>query len=321
MWNSQLETLTRFELERLQLSRLKETLVRVYNNVPFYKQLLDEAKFHPDGLRGLEDVERLPFSRKANLRENYPFGLFAVPMAQISRIHASSGTKGKPTVVGYTKNDIDVWAEICARSLAAAGVRPGDVVHNSYGYGLFTGGLGLHYGAETLGATVIPVSGGRTNQQIMLLKDFAARVLCSTPSYALNISYTLEEQQVKRSDLKLELGILGAEPWTEEMRAQIEDRLEIKALDIYGLSEIMGPGVSMECSEGRNGLHIWKDYFLAEIVIPNTGAKLPYGTEGELVFTTLTKEAIPMIRYRTGDISTLMPEKCACGRMITRMKE
>lgn len=320
MWNSQMECLARPELESLQLARLKQIVERIYSHVPFYKKLLDDAGCQPEKLKSLQDLERFPFTRKTDLRENYPFGLFAVPMAQVNRVHASSGTKGKPTVVGYTKNDIDVWAEVCARSLAAAGCRPGDVVHNSYGYGLFTGGMGVHYGAETLGATVVPASGGRTQQQIMLMQDFKARVLCSTPSYALNISYAIEDQKIERETLSLEVGIFGAEPWTEEMRQQLQDRLKIQALDIYGLSEIMGPGVSMECIEGRNGLHIWEDHFLPEIIDPQTGKRLPHGEEGELVFTSLTKEAIPMLRYRTGDLSKLSTDKCKCGRTMIRMQ-
>jgi phenylacetate-CoA ligase len=319
MWNSQIECLARKELENLQVARLQQTFERLYKHVPFYKKLLDDAGCKREQIVSVQDLERVPFTKKSDLRENYPFGMFAVPLAQVSRIHASSGTKGKPTVVGYTRNDIDVWSETCARSLAAAGARPGDILHNSYGYGLFTGGLGLHYGAETLGATVVPASSGRTQQQIMLLQDFGARILCCTPSYALNIAYTMDELGIDRSKIRLEVGIFGAEPWTEEMRGQLQDRLKIDALDIYGLSEIMGPGVSMECSVGRNGLHIWEDHFLPEIIDPKTGARLPYGEEGELVITTLTKEAAPVLRYRTGDLSRLTPERCKCGRTMVRM--
>lgn len=319
MWNRQLECLARTELESLQLGRLKDTLYRAYSNVEFYRNLFDGARVLPDSLKALGDLKQFPFTKKTDLRENYPFGLFAVPLSNVARVHASSGTKGKSTVVGYTKNDIEVWAEVCARSLAAAGAKPGDIVHNSYGYGLFTGGLGMHYGAEKFGATVVPASGGRTQQQITLLQDFGARILLSTPSYALNIAYTLDELGVSRDSMKLEIGIFGAEPWTEELRAQIEDKLKIKALDIYGLSEVMGPGVSIECLHGRNGLHIWEDHFLPEIIDPKTGEPLPYGEEGELVFTSLTKEAFPVVRYRTGDVSKLMPEVCACGRTMVRM--
>jgi len=319
MWNSQIECLARSGLENLQLSRLKAIAASTYERVPFYKKLFDDAGFNPAKLSTLQDIAHIPFTSKSDLRDHYPFGLFATPLAQVSRLHASSGTKGKPTVVGYTTNDLDVWSEIVARCLAAAGARRGDLVHNSYGYGLFTGGMGLHYGAERLGATVIPASGGRTHQQIMLLQDFGARILCCTPSYALNIAFSLEEQQIDRKSLKLEIGIFGAEPWTAEMRDQLEERLQIKALDIYGLSEVIGPGVSIECLEGKNGLHIWEDHFLPEIIDPTTGRSLPHGEEGELVFTSLTKEALPLLRYRTGDISRLLSERCPCGRTMVRM--
>ncbi|HEY9712939.1 MAG TPA: phenylacetate--CoA ligase [Chroococcales cyanobacterium] len=346
MWNSQVECLAREELEQLQLARLKAMVAYVYERVPFYRNSFEARGLAPASLKTLKDIRHLPFTRKSDLRDNYPFGLFALPLEKVARLHASSGTKGKPTVVGYSKGDLDVWAEICARSLAAAGVRPGDVLHNSYGYGLFTGGMGVHYGAERLGATVVPASGGRTQQQILLLQDFQARVLCSTPSYALNIAYTLDELKISRSSLNLQIGIFGAEPWTEEFRAQIESKLKITALDIYGLSEVMGPGVSMECANGANGsngsngsnqsnqshgsdkasqsrrsggLHIWEDHFLPEIVDPETGEPLEPGAEGELVITTLTKEAIPVIRYRTGDISSLHLDKCPCGRTMVRM--
>lgn len=320
IWNEQAECLSRAELEQLQLQRLKSTLERVYSKVPFYTRKLDEAKIDLDTFKSLDDVQCLPFTKKTDLRENYPFGLFAEPLENVRRIHASSGTKGKPTVVGYTDSDLADWQEVCARSLAAAGAKPGDIIHNAYGYGLFTGGLGMHYGAENFGATVIPASGGRTQQQILLLQDFGARILCSTPSYALNMAFQMQDLGVPRDSIKLEIGIFGAEPWTEELRAQIEKVLCIKALDIYGLSEVMGPGVSMECIQGRNGLHIWEDYFLPEIIDPDTGRKLGYGEEGELVFTSLTKQAFPVIRYRTGDLSKLYSEKCACGRTMVRME-
>ncbi len=319
MWNSQVECLTRADLEQLQLKRLIQTAQRTYERVPFYRKAFDDAGVRPDSIKSLADLRNLPFTRKTDLREHYPFGLFSEPLSNVSRLHASSGTKGKPTVVGYTRADIDVWSEVVARSLAAAGSKPGDIIHNSYGYGLFTGGLGLHYGAEKLGATVVPASGGRTQQQILLLQDFKARVLCSTPSYALNIAFTLQELGIERDSINLEIGIFGAEPWTEEFRTQIESLLKIRALDIYGLSEVMGPGVSMECLQGRSGLHIWEDHFLPEIIDPKTGDPLPYGEEGELVFTTLTKEAIPVLRYRTGDISKLNVERCTCGRTMVRM--
>lgn len=320
IWNEKCERISRGELESLQLGRLKTLIQRLYDKVPFYKQLMDERGISAKSLNTLADLKNFPFTKKTDLRENYPFGLFSEPLSNVTRLHASSGTKGKPTVVGYTKNDIDMWSEVCSRALATAGARPGDILHNSYGYGLFTGGLGMHYGAEKFGATVVPASGGRTQQQILLLQDFGSRILCSTPSYALNISYTMEELGIKRDTIKLELGIFGAEPWTEELRGQIEERLQIQALDIYGLSEIVGPGVSMECAQGRSGLHIWEDHFLPEIIDPKTGEVLPHGEEGELVFTTLTKEAIPVLRYRTGDISRLSMEPCVCGRTMARMQ-
>jgi phenylacetate-CoA ligase len=323
MWNRQIEAIDRLELEQLVLRRLRQTIERA-KQVPFYQKLLAEANLTASAIKQLSDLEKLPFTKKSDFNDHYPFGLFAKPLNGISRVHASSGTKGKPTVVGYTKTDLSNWSEVCARSLACAGVKPGDMIQNSYGYGLFTGGLGVHYGAEKLGATVIPASGGRTQQQILLLKDLGARILCSTPSYALNIAYALEELGVDLASIKLEIGIFGAEPWTEELRSQLEGKLRIKALDIYGLSEIMGPGVSQECLEGarlkdRSGLHIWEDHFLPEIIDPKTGAALPKGEEGELVFTSLTKEALPLLRYRTGDISRLIPERCPCGRTMVRM--
>jgi phenylacetate-CoA ligase len=322
MWNPAAETIGRTQLEALQLARLKETLQNVYFNVPALKERMDQAKFGPDkieAMKSVKDLKHVPFTKKTDLRENYPFGLFAKPLNEVNRLHCSSGTKGKPTVVGYTKNDIATWAEACARSLGAASAHPGDVIHNSYGYGLFTGGMGMHYGAEHMGATVVPASGGRTQQQIMLLQDFGARILLSTPSYALNMAYTMSEMEVPRDSIKLEIGIFGAEPWTEEMRMQLENLLQIKALDIYGLSEVMGPGVSMECYHGRNGLHIWEDFFLPEIIDPISGEVLPEGEEGELVFTSLQKEAIPAVRYRTGDLSKLSSEPCPCGRTMRRM--
>ncbi len=310
----------RQELEALQLKHLGETLNRVYTQVPFYTKKFDENKIKPDKIKSLDDLTALPFTRKSDLREHYPFGFFAEPLENVRRIHASSGTKGKPTVVGYTDKDLQDWKEVCARSLACAGARPGDIIHNAYGYGLFTGGLGMHYGAENFGATVVPASGGMTQRQIMLLQDFGARVLLSTPSYALNMAFMMDELNVSRQTIKLEIGIFGAEPWTEELREQIEKALNVRALDIYGLSEVMGPGVSMECFDGRNGLHIWEDYFLPEIVDPSTGAPLSEGAEGELVFTSLRKEAFPVIRYRTGDLSRLYKERCQCGRTMVRME-
>ena len=320
IWNEKAECGARKELEKLQLKRLKTMLTTVYEKVPFYRSRFDEAGVKPESIDSLKALSSLPFTKKTDLREHYPFGLFAEPLENVRRLHASSGTKGKPTVVGYTENDLETWKEVCARSLACAGAKPKDIIHNAYGYGLFTGGLGMHYGAEKLGATVVPASGGRTQQQILLLQDFGARVLLSTPSYALNIFHVMEENSIARDSIKLEIGIFGAEPWTEELRSQIEKALKISALDIYGLSEVMGPGVSMECLEGRSGLHVWEDYFLPEIIDSETGAVLDEGEEGELVFTTLLKEAIPVIRYRTGDISRLYKEPCKCGRTMLRME-
>lgn len=322
MWDRKHETIERGDLNKLQLERLKVTLLSVWHNVAPLKARFQEAGI---GLKDIEnfsdlkDLRRFPFMKKTDLRDNYPFGLFAKPLNEVNRVHCSSGTKGKPTVVGYTKEDINIWAEACARSLGAAGAVPGDIIHNSYGYGLFTGGLGMHYGAERMNATVVPASGGRTQQQIMLLQDFGARIILATPSYMLNMAYTMIEQGVPRDSIKLEVGIFGAEPWTEEMRAQLESLLKIQALDIYGLSEVMGPGVSMECLEGKDGLHIWEDLFIPEIIDPITGEVLPDGEEGELVFTTLTKEAFPVVRYRTGDLSRLNSAPCKCGRTVKRM--
>ncbi|GAV26467.1 phenylacetate--CoA ligase [Carboxydothermus islandicus] len=308
----------REEIKEIQLHRLKELVKRVYERVPFYRQKLDAIGFTPDKLKSLEDLRHLPFTTKQDLRDNYPFGLFAVSLEEIIRIHASSGTTGKPTVVGYTKNDIDLWSELMARSMRNAGVTSRDIIHNAYGYGLFTGGLGFHYGAEKLGATVVPVSGGNSKRQLMLMEDFGATVLTCTPSYALHLAEEMEEQGISRDRLKLRLGIFGAEPWSEELRAKIEEKLKIKAIDVYGLSEILGPGVAMECQE-QKGLHINEDHFLPEIIDPDTGEVLPYGEKGELVITTLTKEGIPLLRYRTRDITALYPEPCACGNVLIRM--
>ncbi len=319
LWNPEIETMPRERLQQMQTERLRLRLAAVYERVPFYRQQFHAAGVHPGDLHSLDDLSRFPFTRKGDLRDHYPFGLFAEPLSRVVRLHASSGTRGKPTVVGYTERDIRTWAECCARSLAAGGVGPDDVVHNAYGYGLFTGGLGLHYGAERLGCTVVPVSGGNTPRQVMLLQDFGAQVLCCTPSYALNIAEHLHQHQIPLARLHLRFGILGAEPWSEEMRAAIERGLGITAVDIYGLSEILGPGVACECVEEKRGLHVWEDHFLPEIIDPATGDPRPDGTEGELVFTTLTKEAFPMIRYRTGDICSLSAEPCRCGRTHRRM--
>ncbi len=300
-------SLTREELEALQLERLRDTLTRVYTNVPHYTRAFDAAGVRPDDLQSTSDLSRFPFTTKADLRENYPFGMFAVPRDQVNRVHASSGTTGKPTVVGYTRDDLDTWAELMARSIRAAGGRPGDVVHVAYGYGLFTGGLGAHYGAERLGCTVIPVSGGMTERQAQLIVDFRPRIIMVTPSYFLSILDELEAQGVDPRDTSLEIGIFGAEPWTDEMRHAVEARTNLRAVDIYGLSEVMGPGVSQEAGETQDGLHIWEDHFLPEIVDPLSLEPVPDGEEGELVFTSLTKQAMPVIRYRTRDLTRLLP--------------
>jgi phenylacetate-CoA ligase len=320
LFDDEFETLPREALEALQLKRLAATAERVYATVPFYKKKFDEYRIKPSDLRSLKDLRHLPFTTKIDLRDNYPFGLFAVPMEQVVRIHASSGTTGKPTVVGYTRRDISTWAELMARSLAAAGAHKNDIIHNAYGYGLFTGGLGVHYGAEKLGASVIPISGGNSKRQIVIMQDFGSTVLTCTPSYALFLAETAEEMGVDFKKLKLKVGIFGAEPWSERMRDEIERKLGIQAIDIYGLSEVIGPGVSIECIEAKRGLHIFEDHFIAEIIDPQTKEVLPYGQKGELVFTTVTKEAFPLIRYRTRDISVLYPEPCKCGRTHVRME-
>ncbi|MBT1074471.1 phenylacetate--CoA ligase family protein [Geobacter grbiciae] len=318
-YNEEFETLPRQALEALQLKRLQATVARVCASVPFYRQSFDRAGITPDSVKSLADLQRLPFTLKQNMRDSYPYGLFAAPMEEIVRIHASSGTTGKPTVVGYTRKDIDTWSELMARSYAAAGVHRGDIIHNSYGYGLFTGGLGAHYGAEKLGASVIPMSGGNTKKQIMIMKDFGSTVLTCTPSYSLFMSEAAREEGVDFRELKLRVGIFGAEPWSEAMRSEIEEKLNLCAIDIYGLSEIMGPGVAIECCEAKKGLHIWEDHFIPEIINPETGEVLPEGERGELVITTITKEGIPLIRYRTRDITSLTYEPCACGRTHARL--
>jgi len=313
------ETLARPALERLQLRRLRATVKNAYQNVPLHRARMDAAGVKPASLRRLEDLERLPFTLKTDLRDAYPFGLFARPRASLARLHASSGTTGKPTVVGYTPADLATWAGLMARSLACAGARPGDVVHNAYGYGLFTGGLGAHYGAERLGATVVPMSGGSTERQVLLIKDFGARVLCATPSYALNIAEVAQREGIDLRKTALAVGLFGAEPWSEAMRGEIESRLGLKAMDIYGLSEIMGPGVAVEC-EAQDGLHGWEDHFLFEVIDPDSGRPVADGASGELVITTLTKQALPMLRYRTRDITRLTRERCACGRTHLRLQ-
>ncbi|MCZ2826252.1 MULTISPECIES: phenylacetate--CoA ligase PaaK [unclassified Modestobacter] len=295
------------ELRALQLERLQWTLHHVYANVPHYRAAFDAAGVHPDDCRELADLARFPTTSKADLRENYPFGMFAVPQEEVRRVHASSGTTGRPTVVGYTEADIDTWATVMARSIRAAGGRPGDKLHNAYGYGLFTGGLGAHYGAEKLGCTVIPVSGGMTPRQVQLIQDFQPRVIMVTPSYLLTIIDEFEKQGLDPRACSLQIGIFGAEPWTEEMRREMEERLDIEAIDIYGLSEVMGPGIAQECVETKDGLHIWEDHFYPEVIDPDTGAVLPEGEQGELVFTSLTKQAMPVIRYRTRDLTRLLP--------------
>jgi phenylacetate-CoA ligase len=295
------------ELRALQLDRLRETLRRAYEHVPHYRRAFDAAGVHPDDCRELADLARFPTTSKADLRENYPFGMFAVPREQVSRVHASSGTTGKPTVVGYTAGDLDTWATVVARSIRAAGGRPGDVLHNAYGYGLFTGGLGAHYGAEKLGCTVVPVSGGMTPRQVQLITDFGPRVIMVTPTYMLTVIDEFEKQGLDPRASSLEIGIFGAEPWTEQMRLEMEERTGIHAVDIYGLSEVMGPGVAQECVETKDGLHVWEDHFYPEVLDPLTGEVLPDGEEGELVFTSLTKQAMPVIRYRTRDLTRLLP--------------
>ncbi len=321
-FNEEFETLPRPALEALQLKRLQSTLERVYANVPFYKASFDAAGIKPSDISSLEDLQKLPFTTKQDMRDSYPYDLFAAPMEEIVRIHASSGTTGKPTVVGYTQKDISTWSELMARSFVAAGAHKGDIIHNAYGYGLFTGGLGAHYGAERLGASVIPISGGNTKRQIMIMQDFGSTVLTCTPSYSLFMAEEAQAEGVDFKNLKLRIGIFGAEPWSEEMRAEIEAKLNLSAIDIYGLSEIMGPGVAIECIEAKRGLHIWEDHFIPEIINPETGARVPEGERGELVITTITKQGIPLIRYRTRDITSLTYEPCICGRTharITRM--
>ena len=313
-----IETASRDELAALQLSRLRWSLRHAYENVPHYRTAFEAAGVHPDELRELADLARFPFTSKADLRDNYPFGMFAVPRSEVSRIHASSGTTGRPTVVGYTAADVDTWANLMARSLRAAGVRPGDRVHIAYGYGLFTGGLGAHYGAERLGCTVIPMSGGMTERQVQLIADFEPEVIMVTPSYMLTILDAMERSGLEPAQSSLRIGVFGAEPWTEQMRDELESRLGIDAVDIYGLSEVMGPGVAQECVETKDGLHIWEDHFYPEIIDPLSGEVLPDGAEGELVFTSLTKQAMPVIRYRTRDLTRLLP---GTARTMRRMRK
>lgn len=319
IWNAEYECMDREKLYKLQGERLQKTVQRVYNNVAHYRKKMKEKGIEPGDIRSADDLRKLPFTYKQDLRDAYPYGLFAAPLDEVIRIHASTGTTGKRTVVGYTANDIETWAEVCARSLVSAGADKSSFVHVAYGYGLFTGGLGIHYGAEKIGATVIPVSGGNTKRQIEIMQDFGSTILTCTPSYALYLAETMKEMGIDPGrDLKLKAGVFGAEPWTEEMRKEIQDQLGILAIDIYGLSEIIGPGVSIEC-EHQKGLHIQEDHFMVEIIDPNTEEVLPIGAEGELVFTCITKEALPLIRYRTRDICRLTDEICACGRTQIRM--
>jgi len=306
-------------LRALQLNRLRSTVTRAYERVPLIRARMESRGLAPDCLGSLDDIAQLPFTTKADLRDTYPFGLFASPMEEIVRLHASSGTTGKPIVVAYTKQDVEVWTSVMVRSFAACGLHRGDIVQNAYGYGLFTGGLGAHYGAEGLGATVIPISGGNTDRQIMVMKDFGVTAICSTPSYFLHMTERAAEMGIEIRDLPLRVGVFGAEPWTGSMRKRIETLTGIRAMDIYGLSEIIGPGVAIECA-GQCGLHIFEDHFYPEIIDPETGDVLPGGAEGELVLTTLSKRAMPMIRYRTRDITALIPEPCPCGRSLRRMR-
>lgn len=317
-FSPEIETASRDYLHAIQSARLIKTVKRCYENIPFYKAKFDEMGLKPEDIHSIDDISKLPFTVKQDLRDHYPFGLFAVPRDELVRVHASSGTTGKQTVVGYTRGDIDRWSECVARALTAAGTTPSDYIHVSYGYGLFTGGMGIHYGAEKLGATAIPVSSGNTKRQVQILQDFGSNVLCCTPSYALFIAETLKEMNVDPAELPLRIGIFGAEPWSENMRTQLENMLKIKAYDIYGLSEIAGPGVAFECCE-QSGMHICEDYFYPEIVDPVTLKPLPDGEYGELVFTCIGKEALPLLRYRTRDISAITHEKCACGRTLVNM--
>lgn len=313
------EQLSREELEALQTERLRTTLRHAYENVPFYRESFDKAGLRPEDCRTLADLARFPFTCKADLRDQYPFGMFAVPQSDVRRIHASSGTTGRPTVVGYTERDLSTWADVVARSIRAAGGRPGDKVHVAYGYGLFTGGLGAHYGAERLGCTVIPASGGMTARQVQLIQDFRPEVIMVTPTYMLTLLDEFERRGIDPRSTSLRVGIFGAEPWTEEMRREIEERFAIDAVDIYGLSEVMGPGVAQECVETKDGLHIWEDHFYPEVVDPVTGEALPDGEQGELVFTSLTKEAMPVIRYRTRDLTRLLPGTARTFRRMERI--
>ncbi len=320
IWNEPNECMDREQLTKMQSQRLQTMIERMYYNIPFYRKKFQEKGIIPSDIKHVEQLSTLPFTTKQDIRDNYPFGLFAVPNSEIVRLHASSGTTGKPTVVGYTRKDISLWSEVVARTLTSAGAGKNDVIHIAYGYGLFTGGLGIHYGAEKIGATVIPISGGNTKRQLQLMKDFGSTILACTPSYALFLAEAMSEEGITPDQLKLKAGVFGAEPWTEEMRKEIENKLQIKAYDIYGLSEIIGPGVSMEC-KCQCGMHVYEDHFIPEIVDPTTLEVVPDGQVGELVFTTVSKEAMPLLRYRTRDLTVLNREKCACGRTMVRMKK
>ncbi len=320
IWNERIECASREEMRIIQSERLSETVRRIYHNVPYFRKKMQDLGLTANDIQSVDDLHKLPFTTKIDLRDNYPFGLFTVPMSEIVRLHASSGTTGKPTVVGYTRKDIQMWSEVVTRSLCMAGVHRNDIVQIAYGYGLFTGGLGLHYGTENLGASVIPISGGNTSKQVQLMEDFGSSVICCTPSYALNIAEVMKEMKVDPKNLKLRVGVFGAEPWSEAMRKEIEAKLGIKAIDIYGLSEIVGPGVSCEC-EHQCGMHINEDHFLPEIIDPETLQPMAPGEVGELVFTTITKEGIPLIRYRTRDLTRLIYDKCVCGRTLVRMEK
>ena len=318
-WDKKIETATRDEIEKHQLKLLKNQVKYCYSNSKFYRNKFKTAGITPDDIKTLEDAKKLPFTSKFDLRDNYPFGMVTVPLAEIVELHASSGTTGNPVVGAYTTNDMDVWSELMARSLYATGVRKEDVMHNAYGYGLFTGGLGFHYGAQKIGTTVLPISGGMTERQIKLMKDLGSTVLCCTPSYAIYLAEAMAQGGINpKKDLKIRMGLFGAEPWSEKIRERIEEKLQIEAFDIYGLTELCGPGVSVECNE-HNGLHIWEDHFLIETVDPKTGDVLPSGEEGELVFTTLTKTGLPILRFRTRDISVIKTERCECGRSHAKM--
>jgi len=318
IWDKEIECMERGEMRKLQGERLRSVVERVYNNVPFYKKKMQEAGVTPDDIKSIDDIVKLPFTVKQDLRDNYPFDMMATPMSEITRLHASSGTTGKPIVFGYTKKDLEIWQEVVARCLYAVGVSEEDFIHVAYGYGLFTGGLGLHGGGELIGATVVPMSSGNTQKQIQLMHDFGATVLACTPSYSLFLAEAVKDSLVPREEFKLKKGIFGAEPWTENMRREIESALGIKAYDIYGLTEIIGPGVGSEC-ECQNGTHLWEDHFFPEIIDPETLQSVEPGQQGELVFTSITKEGMPMLRYRTRDLTSLHYEKCACGRTAVRM--